>query len=188
MAVAEPIRNQKNIHALFSYFEKKKEHRNHVLVRIGVYTALRIGDILNLRISDVFDFNDRKVKNTVTLTEQKTGKRKTVVLHKDVKRILKIFLCDVTKDAPLILNQRTGKAISREQAHRIISNAAKEIGIPHRVSCHSLRKTFGYLAWRRGEPLSVITKIYNHASYKITELYLGIQQDDINAVYLNMRI
>jgi len=188
MATTEPIRNPTHVHALLSHFKKNGQQRNYVLATLGIYTALRISDILNLRISDVFDLKTRKVKNEISITEIKTSKRKKLALHKKIKSALKLFLSNATVDAPLIINERTGKAISRVQAHRIISYAAVEVQIPYKVSCHSLRKTFGYFAWKNGTFPVILMAIFNHSSFRITTRYLGIQQDDQNAVYTNLRI
>ena len=40
------------------------------------------------------------------------------------------------------------KPITRIQAFRIIKRAAEACNISGVVSCHSLRKTFGYHAWQ----------------------------------------
>ena len=74
-------------------------------------------------------------------------------------------------------------AISRFQAYRIIRRAAEECGLEGHISCHSLRKTFGYHAWKQGVPPAMLMNIYNHYSYQITKRYLGIEQDDMDYVF-----
>lgn len=74
-------------------------------------------------------------------------------------------------------------SLSRQQAFRIVKKAAEYAGISGNISCHSLRKTFGYFAWKQGVLPTMLMEIYNHSSYKITKRYLGIEQDDKDEIY-----
>ena len=78
--------------------------------------------------------------------------------------------------------------MSRYQAYRIIRKAAESVGLPEHVSCHSLRKTFGYHAWKQGTPPALLMSIYNHSSYRITKRYLCIEQDDKDKVFCNINL
>ena len=156
---------------------------------MGLYTALRISDLLRLRWDDVYDFGNQSVRESITLTEKKTGKSKIIALNKDAVHALAVFAVQSAKEGGfLIENQRTGNAISRIQAYRLIRAAAEALRLQSRVSCHSLRKTFGYHAWKSGVSPAVIMKIYNHNSLAVTRRYLGITQDEINEVYLNLSL
>ena len=75
--------------------------------------------------------------------------------------------------------------ICRSQAFRIIKKAAVYCGLEEHISCHSLRKTFGYYAWQNGTPPAMLMNIYNHSSYEITKRYLGIEQTEKDEVFLN---
>jgi integrase len=153
-----------------------------------LYTALRIGDILRLSWSDVYDFDKKRIHESISLTEQKSGKPKTIALNRNIINALRRYIKagGAAPGKPLFINRRTGKAISRVQAYRIIRAAAESVDIPERVSSHSLRKTFGYHAWKSGESPAVIMEIYNHSSFAVTRRYLGVSQDDKNALYLGM--
>ena len=188
MSATEPIRDERKAQELLTHFLDKGEPRNHVLAVLGVYTALRISDILRIVWDDIYDFETGKPREHLTVTEKKTGKTKKMALHEDVKAAINKYKHSAARGKPLIINERTGRAISRIQAYRIIRAAAEEINIPERVSCHSLRKTFGYHAWKNGASQAVITEIYNHSSYATTRRYLGITQDDINDVYLSFKL
>ncbi|MBR1477101.1 MAG: tyrosine-type recombinase/integrase [Lachnospiraceae bacterium] len=78
--------------------------------------------------------------------------------------------------------------ISRYQAYRIIRGAAEALHMENIVSPHSLRKTFGYHAWKQGIQPAMLMDIYNHSSYKITKRYLGINQDDRDNVFKNIQL
>jgi len=134
----------------------------------------------------MYDFKTRRPRNSITITEKKTGKTKTIALHKSIISALKVYYNQATPGAPLILNPQTGKAITRVQAYRLLRSAAEAIRLCQRVSCHSLRKTFGYHAWKGGVSPAVIMEIYNHSSLAITRRYLGVSQDDKNAVYIGL--
>ena len=190
MATTEPIRNKKQIRQLAEYYLQQGQTRNYVLFVLGVHTALRINDLLRLRWNDVYDFENHCVRTSVTITERKTHKVKTIALNKEVIRALKLFAAEQSarQGAFLIENPQTKKAISRIQAYRIIRVAAETLKFQTRVSCHSLRKTFGYHAWKSGASPTVLLEIFNHSSLEVTRRYLGVTQDDKNAVYMELKL
>ena len=70
----------------------------------------------------------------------------------------------------------------------IIKKAANACNISGVVSCHSLRKTFGYHAWKQGISPVLLMNIYNHSSFVVTQRYLGIEQDDRDNVFKTITI
>ncbi|MCL2409387.1 MAG: tyrosine-type recombinase/integrase [Oscillospiraceae bacterium] len=186
MKTTEPIRNKKQVRELKDYYIKRGEIRNHLMIVFGIYTALRISDILRLTWDDVYDFENSRVRSCINIIEKKTGKSKIVALNKSVIAAICIYLAAAKPSTPLIINRQTGNAISRIQAYRIIRAASESLRFQNHVSCHSLRKTFGYHAWKGGVSPAVIMEIYNHSSLAVTRRYLGVTQDDKNAVYLGL--
>jgi integrase len=184
MATTQPIRSKKEVKQIADYYLKRGDFRNYALIVLGLHSALRISDLLRLTWDDVYDFERKRVRESFQVKEKKTGKIKTVALHKDVTAALYLFLAwrPARKGDALFKSRKTGLAISRIQAYRIIRAAADALQIG-RVSCHSLRKTFGYHAWKGGVSPAVIMEIYNHSSFAVTRRYLGVTQDDKDAVY-----
>jgi len=188
-AAAQPIRSKADVRALIDYYLNKGQLRNYVLISMSIYTALRISDLLRFKWQDVFDFKNNRVRKYVTLTEKKTGKSKIVALNEGCISALLTYMKGPTEIHPedyLFANKRTKNPISRVQAYRIIRDAAEKLGFSERVSCHSLRKTFGYHAWKDGTSPAVIMEIYNHSSMAVTRRYLGVTQDDKNQAYLSL--
>ncbi|MCL2199923.1 MAG: tyrosine-type recombinase/integrase [Defluviitaleaceae bacterium] len=120
------------------------------------------------------------------ITEQKTGKSKIIALNKTIIKALIAYAPQAKHGEPLLLNINTGKPITRVHAYRIIREAANAVGVSHKVGCHSLRKTFGYHSWTISTSPVVLMEIFNHVSYRTTKRYLGVSQDDQNAVYENL--
>ncbi|MDR1914487.1 MAG: tyrosine-type recombinase/integrase [Clostridiales bacterium] len=188
MSTTQPIRDKKQISELSNYYLDRGQIRNHLLIVLSVHTALRISDILRLTWDDVYDFDNSRVRKSITIAEKKTKKAKTIALHQQIIKALTVYAQVSKKRVPLFLNKRTGKAISRTQAYRIIRTAAEKLQFQARVSCHSLRKTFGYHAWKSGVSPVIIMDIYNHSSLATTRRYLGVTQDDKNAVYVGLNL
>ena len=184
MSTTQPIRDANRIRELAGYYLQKGQLRNYALIILGVHTALRISDLLRVTWDDVYDFENCCVRARVDVTERKTGKTKSIALNKAVTKALSLFASFSARSGCfLIENPRTGRAISRIQAYRLIRAASEALRFKDRVSCHSLRKTFGYHAWKSGTLPVVIMDIYNHSSLAVTRRYLGVSQDDKDDVY-----
>ena len=187
MKATQPIRDKAHVAQLIMYYFNRGQMRNYLLICLCLHTALRISDILALTTNDVYDFKNRRIKKSISITERKTGKSKTIALHKNIRTALVACLPSIKPDMALICNKHTNKAISRIQAYRLIRAASESVGLSENISCHSLRKTFGYHAWKGGTSPAVIMDIYNHSSLTVTKRYLGVSQDDKNDLYLGIK-
>ena len=187
---AEPIRDKKDVKKLVQYYLDLQNWRNYVLIVMGINTALRISDLLQVKWNDVYDFERKKFRTHLKLREMKTKKAQSIMLNKSILAALRLYMenSNATSGSFLFVSNRRSKdgtynPISRQQAYRIIKEAAQKSRTAEQVSCHSLRKTFGYHAWHAGAHVVVLMEIYNHSSYAMTRRYLGIAQDERDAVY-----
>ena len=144
---------------------------------------MRISDLLLLTLDDV------KETNRVVLREQKTGKIKDFPLSKTCKTAIQEYL----KQAPLtegwlFKSKKRDKPITRIQAYRIINNAARAVGIKESIGTHTLRKTFGYWAYKKGVDITRIQKLMNHSTPGTTLAYIGITRDELDNIYINLNL
>jgi site-specific recombinase XerD len=124
------------------------------------------------------------------LREKKTNKKRTIALSKKTCRLIEQYLQRERPGAkahePLFHSQKGGKAISRQHAYDILNEAARAVGITERIGTHSLRKTFGYFAYKQGIDLAMIQKLLNHSSQTETLRYIGITQEQMDEVVLKL--
>ncbi len=191
MKTAQPIRNPEELDQ-FRYFYLKREYnpRNQLLISLGLNTALRISDILSLRWKDVYCFERHCFRTHIELVEQKTGKHSMIYMNESIRTALsryREFHAGEGQEAYLLQGQDDA-SLSRTQAWRIVQHAAKCCGISGVISPHSLRKTFGYLAWKNGTSPALLMEIFNHSSFAITKRYLGIGQEERDEVFRNICI
>ncbi|MDR3349917.1 MAG: tyrosine-type recombinase/integrase [Acidaminococcales bacterium] len=183
MAAAEPIRKKDDVRKMAEYWLAKGSRRNYLLIFLGVYSALRISDLLSLTWDDIYDFKRGRFKKHITMTEQKTGKRRAIFLNGFILRILRAYRKDLkvvdAKDC-LFSGRDKRSPVSRVRAWSVIKEAAKAAGVSGNISCHSLRKTFGYHAWQKKVSVAVIMEVFNHSSFAVTRRYLGIAQDELD--------
>ena len=190
MATTEPIRSKDDLRKLKEYFLSRGKRRDYALLALGIHTTLRISDLLRIKWRDVFDDGRTAFRTHISVVETKTGKVKNVALNDEAVEALTIYLPERRGDY-VFASRKDGadRPISRSQAWRIIRNAAKEVGINGTISCHSLRKTWGYHAWTSEEVSPVIImEVYNHSSYEVTKRYLGVKQDELDKAYLGMKL
>lgn len=154
--------------------------RNWMLCLIGFNTAFRAEDLLQLRVIDIND-------GYVHIKENKTGKMQNFRMNKQLKKeIIEYVDRNELGDYDyMFLGQKkyqNGKSyalpITREQAYRIVSKTAKEVGIGFTFGIHSLRKTFGYMYIKNGGKPETLMKMYNHDDYNVTMLYVCWGKDD----------
>ena len=186
MTTTEPIRDKKQFQQLAKYWLNRGNNRNYAMIVLGFHTALRIADLLGLKWDDVYDRKRGKFRSHVILMERKTGKGKSIALNSNAVRALTLCMPERRGKYIFVSNRKDEKAICRQQAWRIIRAAAEGIRIAGCIGCHSLRKTFGYFAWKSGVMPVMLMDIFNHSSFEITKRYLGITQDDRDRVYLRM--
>lgn len=171
MNTVEPIRDMDLVLDVADYLKGKNE-RDYVLFMFGIYTGLRISDILKFRVRDVKD------KDAVYIREKKTGKEKRFPINSELKPIVDQYI-QGKRDFEYLFKSPCypNKPISRQQAYNILTGAGKTFGISS-IGTHTLRKTFGYHMYQQTHDAVTLKDIFNHSHMSETLRYIGINQDN----------
>lgn len=184
MKVVQPIRDFEKLEEMKRLLKDHNE-RNYILFLVGLYTALRISDILVIRVEDIKD-------EYINVREIKTYKTRRIYLHPKLKRALRDYTVDKQPYEFLFKSREGGnKPITRAMAYVILTGAAKHVGLDA-IGTHSLRKTFGYWVYKDTKDVAALQKLFNHSSPEETLRYIGIEQDNVDELiknaYRNARI
>lgn len=201
MKKVEPIKDQKMIKNMRAIL-KNQSLRNEFLFVLGINIGLRISDILKLKIEDLIKPNSKTARDYVTIQEVKTGKAKKFYLGDIVKKTIESYIKETPGVIPddYVFKSRKGNniPITRQRAYKIINNAAEDLGIVERnskgiivsgeIGTHTMRKTFGYHAYKNGVSLELLMDIFNHSTPAMTLRYIGITERQKQEVYLQSNL
>ena len=84
MKKVEPIRELDDIERMKDFLKSKNE-RNYVLIMCGLYSGMRISDIIPLQVKQVT--GDR-----IEVTEKKTGKVKRFAINPELRKALSHYI------------------------------------------------------------------------------------------------
>ena len=172
--------------SLITRLEKDKEYKFCLLISVGVFTGLRISDLLNLKFSHLLN------GDVFVLTEKKTKKERSIKVNSTLKDIVqRIYKKSGISnlDEHIFLNKYQTKCIDRSY----VNVKLKELFVKYRirvkgnVSTHTFRKTLGRRVVEvnnySSESLVLLMELFGHSNMAITKRYLGITKDEIHSVY-----
>jgi len=177
------------LQSLTQKLERDGDYKFTLLITIGMYTGLRISDILSLHWKEILD------KDWVEITEKKTGKQRKISINPNLKDTLQRLTTKIHPDPeqPIFLNDRGTKVISRQFVNDKLKRLVKRYEVVKdstKIKSHSIRKSFGRRVWENSERsekgLIMLNEIFNHSSIRTTKIYLGIREKEISDVYQNL--
>lgn len=170
MEKVEPIKDIKDIEKIKSYLRKFNK-RNYLLFVIGINTAMKSNQILNLKLKDIVD-KDYKVKDYINLD-------KSYLINESIKIAIKDFLQEnkLELNSYLFESQKTHLPINRSHLYRILNNAVSSCNIDIHIGNETLRKTFGYHYYHKTRNVKYLKNIFNKASQKALFDYLDIEDE-----------
>ena len=184
-------RDWEDFKSLLGKLERDGELKFCLLFAVGVFTGLRISDLLRLRFSH---FENTEI---LSVQEQKTGKVRRIKINPDLREIIERVRkkMGVTESQQYMFVNRFGtKAIDKSYVNLKLKQILKnyKIDVEGNVSSHMFRKTLGNRVLRlnnySNESVILLMELFGHSSVAITKKYLGIREREIYDVYDSLRL
>ena len=162
---------------------KPKGYRNHTIALLMLDAGLRVGEVVQLKISDLW-FNYQPVTSIIIQPEIAKNKTERIIpvserLSNAFKKMHEYIWSSTTpigRRYAFYQLQHTGHITTR-QVERIIKAAAmKSLGRP--IHPHILRHTFGTRIERKAG-IRVAQELLGHKNLSSTQIYTHPNQDDL---------
>lgn len=159
-----------------------KSERFGLLIIVAANTGLRISDIRHLSWKDLRE-------EEISLNEKKTGKHKVIPINETVRNAVSKF--DSEADSAFAFTSQKGSVYSIQQVNRRLKSAFRKQALQGlNISTHSLRKSFGRRVFvlndESEKALIYLSELFNHTSPSITRKYLGIRNEELAKLYLDL--
>ncbi len=162
---------------------KPEGERNRAMLETLYGCGLRVSELINLQISDLF-FEEDFIKVT-----GKGDKQRFVPISPLNKKYIGIYRHQVRVHQKiqkgyediLFLNRR-GKGLSRAMIFTIIRQLGEKIGLKKVISPHTFRHSFATHLLENGADLRAIQQMLGHESITTTEIYMHVDRTHLAQV------
>lgn len=165
---------------------KPEGERNRAMLETLYGCGLRVSELTNLRLSDLF-FDEDFIRVT-----GKGDKQRFVPISDINKKYINLYKhqirnhLDIKKgyEDILFLNRR-GRQLTRAMIFTIIKQLAEAIGLKKTISPHTLRHSFATHLLENGADLRAIQQMLGHESITTTEVYVHVDRTHLVSVIAN---
>ncbi len=159
--------------------------RNRAMLETLYSCGLRVSELVNLKISDIFP------KEAYIRIIGKGNKERLVPIGRTALKHIELYkqsvrhLIEVTigEEDILFLNRR-GSRLTRVMVFTIIKNLAQKCGVKKTISPHTFRHSFATHLVEGGADLRAVQEMLGHESITTTEIYTHIDRTFLTAQIL----
>jgi integrase/recombinase XerD len=154
--------------------------RNRAMFEVFYAGALRVSEIVSLKIEDV------KLEMGCVLVRGKGDKERIVPLGRSAQEALSVYLRESRpklageRNSPILFIARGAKKITRQRVWQMVK-AASEPG--RHASPHMLRHSCATHMVENGADLRTVQTILGHADISTTQIYTHVALDRLKSVY-----
>ncbi|MDH6601259.1 integrase/recombinase XerD [Myroides gitamensis] len=158
-------------------------YRNKVMMELLYSCGLRVSELVNLRLSDLF-FEEGFIR-----VIGKGSKHRFVPIDPDTMELITMYKQSIRnqmqvkkEDTDIVFLNRRGGRLTRAMIFTIVKQAAQEANIQKNVSPHSFRHSFATYLLENGADIRMIQLMLGHESILTTEIYTHISREKLKGV------
>ncbi len=144
------------------------------MVEFSKLTALRAGEVTNLRWDDI-DFNNESAAIGNKVFKTKTRKKRILPLNKLAIELIKDNKRRQSENgnrkSEFVFAQRNGKNFQVNTISKTLKRTIRALGLPEELHWHSLRATAATRWVSKRVPIFTVSKLLGHSDVKVTSRY-----------------
>nr|WP_241749138.1 tyrosine-type recombinase/integrase [Rufibacter sediminis] len=150
--------------------------KHRCLLQLLYAGGLRIGEVINLKVSDV-----QSDRNLLLIRGGKGKKDRTTLLSKRLLESLRTYYREYRPKVWLFEGQQGGQ-YTAESIRSVFNACLQRSGVERKVTPHSLRHSFATHLLEQGTNLRYIQTLLGHRSSKTTEIYTHITSHGLEGI------
>ena len=182
------IPEQKTIDQLLAVIPERSPFglRDHAMIRLALYTGLRVSELTGLTIQDVYTDTPRTLLDLpYQIAKGRKSRRinlseKAQTAIQDLVDFLQLRGLNTQPDAPLLQDRRHQKLPPRE-VQRAIQKYREIANLDLDLTPHSLRHAFASDCAQRGS-IFLVQRLLGHKKLESTAIYLHATQADFEKI------
>lgn len=163
--------------------------RNALLIKVLLYTGVRISELINIKWTDIAEhYDDKHGYIYVILLQGKGNKeRYTYLLHDEVKENFE-FLKLNSAASPYLFVSTQGNQCNRSSLFDVVKNLMQQAGI-NKSGLHIFRHTFARSLVDKDVNLSTIKDLLGHSNITVTAQFYAKSNENAkrNALFHNTK-
>ena len=158
--------------------------RDALIIELALGTGLRVSELSNLRIEDIFL---KKGQNSLIVKNGKGGKDRVVQFSTGLKASLLEFLNYRASGSDYLFPSERGQKMTTSGIQQVFKKWSRKAGLPSHYSIHSLRHTYAVRLYKAsGYNLRLVQKQLGHSSVSTTQVYADVMDEDVDQAMENL--
>ena len=154
-------------------------HRNRAIIEVFFSCGLRVSELTNLKLSDLF------LTQGFIRVNGKGGKQRLVPISERAIHELELWFDDRRQmkikpgEEDYVFLNRRGHHLTRTMILIMVKRQAEAAGIKKTISPHTLRHSFATALLKGGADLRIIQELLGHADLGTTEIYTHMDDESL---------
>ncbi|WP_300368481.1 tyrosine-type recombinase/integrase [Hydrogenimonas sp.] len=156
-------------------FQNAVASRNRLLIKLILFTGIRVGEALQLQTRDLIPEGDVYL---IRITGKGNKARVVVIKQSHIKKYLHEWLLLRKCDGDLLFCNKKGTPLTQAYVSRIVEKILMQAGIrKEKNGAHMLRHTFATMLYLKKKDLVLVQEALGHASLDTSRIYTHFDKE-----------